>query len=290
MLRANIVQDAFGSRENAGTDAEQAVAAFRDIGERWGLSAALVGHGEHLVAVGDHDRAADVLAEAWDVARRFMPPSEQPGFLVRLAGIRVRAGDVDTAERELAEATALRAGLPPGDRHRGPDWWFQPEMVAAEVHRARGRYDAARDSFRRILRWSEQRPGHRPPQVAAFALNGLARVEIDAGHPEAAETLVYQGMRRLAPSRDLPLLGYLVETLILATGDRDPRRTAVLAGRLGTLTTFARSHIRRQPALHAANEAARAALGPDGYARAAELGAGLDFAGVYDFLGVPVDR
>ncbi|HEY3505800.1 MAG TPA: BTAD domain-containing putative transcriptional regulator [Actinocatenispora sp.] len=287
MLRANLARGVTGSRDDAGTDAERAVAAFRDIGEQWGLSAALVGYGEHLVAVGDLDRAADVLAEAWDVARHFMPPSEQPGFLVRLAGIRVRAGDVDTAERELAEAAALRASLPPGERRRGPDWWFQPEMVAAEVHRARGRYDDARDSFRRIQRWADQKQGTRPPQVAAYALNGLARVELDAGRPDTAETLVYQGMRRLASSRDLPLLIYLVETLVLAAGDRDPRRTAVLAGCLGALST---PHIRREPAVRDAVDAARAALGPDEYARATEHGAGLDFVGVYDYLDVPVKR
>lgn len=282
MLRANITHDVLRTPEAAARDADQAVARFRDLGERWGLSAALVGQGEHLVALGDLDRAADVLAEAWDVARHFIPRGEQPGFLVRLAGIHIRAGDVDTAERELAEANTLRASLPPGDRHRGQDWWFQAEMVAGEVHRARGRYDAARDCYHRILRWSDENPGSRPPQVGAFAYNGLARLAHDNGDTAEAESLVYQGIRRLAPSRDLPMMAYLVETLVLATGEQDPRRVAVLLG------GFAAASPHRLPALREAADAARAALGPAEYDRAAAEGADLDFAGVCAYLGVPL--
>ncbi|WP_207124350.1 ATP-binding protein, partial [Actinocatenispora comari] len=288
LLHANLVQDAYRSIAESGDDFAAAVDAFRTLGERWGLSAALVGYGEHLVLAGNAERAAEVLTEAWDIARRFIPDREQPGFLLRLAHIRVRAGDVDTAEAELAQAIALRENTRRGTR---PDdeWWFQRETVSAEVHRARGRYPEARASYQRVLDWTEDAAArHRPPQLAAMVYNGLARVALDAGRPDEADTLARDGLRRLAGGAhlDLPLASLLTETLILTHREHDPRRAATLAGALDALWS---GRTRPNAELGAALDEIAARLGADDYARARSEGAQLDLEGLYRHLQIPRD-
>ncbi|MEV0840988.1 BTAD domain-containing putative transcriptional regulator [Actinocatenispora sera] len=289
LVHANLVQDAYRSIAESGDDFAGAVEAFRTLGERWGLSAALVGYGEHLVLAGDAERAAEVLTEAWDIARRFIPDREQPGFLLRLAHIRLRAGDVDTAEAELAQAIALRAHTSRGDRPGDDEWWFQRETVSAEAHRARGRYPEAQACYRRVLDWTDDTATrHRPPQLAAMAYNGLARVALDAGRPDEADSLARDGLRRLARGAhlDLPLASLLAETLILTHRDHDPRRAATLAGALDALWS-GRTHPNAE--LAAALDEIGARLGADDYARARADGAELNLEGIYRYLQIPLD-
>ncbi|BCJ35020.1 SARP family transcriptional regulator [Actinocatenispora thailandica] len=288
LLHANLVQDAYRSIGESGDDFAAAVGAFRALGERWGLSAALVGYGEHLVVAGDAERAAEVLTEAWDIARRFIPDREQPGFLLRLANIRIRAGDVDTAEAELAQAIALRERTHRADGTREHEWWFQRETVSAEVHRARGRYAEARACYRRVLDWADDpATRHRPPQLAAMAYNGLARVALDAGRPDEATTLARDGLRRLAGAAhlDMPLVSLLTETLILIDRERDPRRAATLAGALEAIWS---GRTRPNAELGRALDEIRDRLGADDYARARADGAELDLDGIYRHLQIPL--
>lgn len=280
LLRANVLTDALDHIDQAGADAAAAVETFRNLGERWGLSMALVGYGEQLVSTGELTHAAAVLAEAWQVASNFIPERERPDFLLRLAGIRVRAGDIDAAEADLEHATALRAAHPAHDEtdnHHG-------DLVIADVHRRRGRYAQARSTYRHVLELAESRPSL-PPQFGAMALTGLAAVEHDTGHLDQAAGFLDRALRVLAAARDLPVLAVVIEGVIVLAGSRgEHERVAVLAGALDQL----QHHIRRHdPPLLAAVDDAVAHLGRTDYERHRRRGAGLDFVGVYDYLGVP---
>ena len=287
LMRANLVRDAYRSVGESGDDFARAVEEFRHLGERWGLSAALVSHGEYLVLAGDAGRAAQVLTEAWDIARRFIPAAEQPGFLLRLAHIRLRAGDVDTAETELAQAIALRRNTNRDDPPAEDEWWFQRETVTAEVHRARGRYAEADACYRRILDWADSAAArHRPPQLAGMAYNGLARVALDAGRLDDAGRAARDGLRHLARGAhiDLPIGSMLAATLILVDAERDPYRAATLAGALDAVWS-GRTH--PDDELDRALDEIRTRLGADAYTRATAAGARLDLDGIYRYLQIP---
>jgi predicted ATPase/DNA-binding SARP family transcriptional activator len=278
-IRGNLRSDVLQRPEEAGQDAKAAVELYRSIGERWGLSMALVQYGEHLAMTGDMAAAADTLADAWREASTFIPETERAGFLIRLAGIRVRAGDVDTAERDLALADELRAASP----RRHDFEWFQADLVAGEVHRRRGRYGAARERLRRVVAGLDEAAVGRP-QVAAIACAGLALVEYGAGDLDAADAAVRDGLRALAPSRDLPVLVMLAQALAaIAAARGDHRRLAVLHG---MVEAQQRHPPQYEVDLSAGLAAARAALGADGFAAATRRGGELGFVDVYDFLGV----
>ncbi|MGA8116351.1 MAG: BTAD domain-containing putative transcriptional regulator [Actinocatenispora sp.] len=281
LLRANLLQDALNSAVRAGADAVAAVDGFRTLGDRWGLAMALVGYGEYLVMAGDLPGAADTLAEAWQVASGSIPERDRPNFLVRLAGIRVRAGDVDTAERDLAHAARLSAALPPDDTLRDHDW-FQPELVQAEVHRHRRRYPQARDCYRTVLERAAD-DGTKPPQLTGIAYAGLARVEHEDGCDEAAADLLAAGLTAVAPTRDMPVLALLLEALVVTATDDE--RVAVVFGALGALRRDVTLH---DPGITDAVTRASAALGAEAFDAARARGVGLDFVGIYDYLGVPV--
>jgi predicted ATPase/DNA-binding SARP family transcriptional activator len=280
LFRAVIGQNV-GHFADLGADFEAAVDGYRAIGERWGLSLALVSLGEYLVAVGDYGRAAAALAEAWGIASKFFTEKERPGFLIRLAGIRARAGDLDTAEANLAEARAMMAGRSHTDHEQD----FHLRMVEGDVLRRRGRYPEARVVYEDLLVAAADRP-RGFPQLKASTQAALARLDLADGKVAEAAGQLHEALVALAPSHDIPVLVNLLDVLVLieAAGGR-PAEVV----RLGAAGRALRGGVgSTDPAVRDALGAARAAL-PAAEADAADAdGAAMDFVGVYRHFDLEV--
>ncbi|MFE3783697.1 ATP-binding protein, partial [Amycolatopsis sp. NPDC059090] len=80
-----------------------ALAAFREVGDRWGLVIALGGLAEARGQRGDHEGAIEAGAEALKAARELGSPSDVLSVRVRLGVERARAGDREAGRAELAE-------------------------------------------------------------------------------------------------------------------------------------------------------------------------------------------
>ncbi|NUS09461.1 MAG: AfsR/SARP family transcriptional regulator [Nonomuraea sp.] len=85
-------------------DLERAVAGFRELGDRWGLSEALLG-----LAALRAERGAptdDLIAETWSLTSEWVSDDESISTLIRLAQLRTRMDDLEGAAGDLAEARA----------------------------------------------------------------------------------------------------------------------------------------------------------------------------------------
>ncbi|UBU15381.1 ATP-binding protein [Nonomuraea gerenzanensis] len=93
-----------GGRDRSEERLERAVAGFRKLGDRWGLTESLLGLAELRAARGAP--TGDLLAEIWSLANPWVSADEAVSTLVRLADLRTRAGDLDGAGEDLSRARA----------------------------------------------------------------------------------------------------------------------------------------------------------------------------------------
>jgi predicted ATPase/DNA-binding SARP family transcriptional activator len=100
-----------GDVERMRVETERAVAEFRTLGERWGLANTLQMLGMLESMEGDLDGAIATFDEALALVREMDAREDQALMEVRLAGLWIRKGDLDTARehvrraQELSEAT-----------------------------------------------------------------------------------------------------------------------------------------------------------------------------------------
>ncbi|WP_344472445.1 BTAD domain-containing putative transcriptional regulator [Nonomuraea monospora] len=97
-----------GGRGGSEERLERAVAGFKTLGDRWGLTESLLG----LAAVRAERGAPtdDLIAETWELTSPWVSADEAVSTLVRLADLRTRAGDLDGAGQDLARARASLDG------------------------------------------------------------------------------------------------------------------------------------------------------------------------------------
>ncbi|MER5643126.1 BTAD domain-containing putative transcriptional regulator [Streptosporangium sp. NPDC002524] len=208
-------------RENDGDmagmheDLAVAVAAFREIGDRWGLATALSPLAEANMAFGDFDGAVAALEESIRLLRELNPHDDAGHQRVWLAMARMRQGDTERARAELWEMTKTgsydwsernvafaRIGLGDMARHEG-----DPEEAARQ-------YEAARTAL-----------GKMPfvaPQFRALFLTAMAYLAIELGDPATAGQRIRQAFVEALEARDMPVVarvGVASATLRAHLGD-----------------------------------------------------------------------
>jgi hypothetical protein len=101
--------------ENAGDvdavrrDVTDGIERWRAVGDRWGLAAMLTSRGELRTVDGDLAGAAEDLEEAAETVRHLGGTADHVVVLMRLADLRLRAGDPAAARRHLEAMRAARA-------------------------------------------------------------------------------------------------------------------------------------------------------------------------------------
>jgi predicted ATPase/DNA-binding SARP family transcriptional activator len=258
--------------------AAEAVARFRALGERWGLSTALRTSGNVKLLDGDVDGAVAAYTEAGGLLAELKHREDLSQVQLRLAEIAARQGDLARA-RELsaaARSTAESSGSPI-DRGVAAAWWAAFEVTWGDVEAARPLHA---ETTRLLAQFS---PGHpvRDHLEAMVAATGAA-IAIADDDVQGAREQAEVAYRSAVAAQDMPLLalasGALAE-FAFALGR--PERAAEL---LGARTVVRGGDDPTDPATVKLAPPLRAALGADRYARCYAKGKALSRAEAIKFL------
>jgi predicted ATPase len=258
--------------------AAEAVARFRALGERWGLSSALRTSGNVKLLDGEVDSAVAAYTEAGSLLAELDHREDMSQVQLKLAEIAARQGDLARA-RELsaaARSTAESSGSPV-DRGVAAAWWAAFEITWGDVEAARPLHA---ETVRLLARFSPGHPvrDHLEAMVAATGA-GIAIADDDVRGAREQVELAY---RSAVAAKDMQLLalasGVLAE-FALALGR--PKQAAEL---LGARTVVRGGDDPTDPATVKLAPLLRAALGADRYARAYQSGKALSRQEAIEFL------
>jgi predicted ATPase/DNA-binding SARP family transcriptional activator len=215
--------------ENDGQVEEQrrilrrAHAAFRAVGERFGLGMTVHSLGELEDLAGDHEAAARTYDEAVALATELGNADDLPQFLVRRAMLEARRGDPVAARDQIRRILA--------DHVRGNDTSRQSAQHAllAEAERRAGDLPAARTALAVARAQADGAPASSPQMKA---LLGVAEVgiELAAGDLPAAGAVLSGAADSAEYSSDGPISALVAEAaarLALACGNAAGAATAI---------------------------------------------------------------
>ncbi|MCA2221464.1 BTAD domain-containing putative transcriptional regulator [Nonomuraea aurantiaca] len=271
---------------------EQAVAGFRKLGDRWGLSEALL----NLAAL----RAArgaptdDLIAETQSLTSAWVSSEETISTLTRLATLRAQSGDLDGAAADLASArrgvTADRITGSAADGTRAADRIGADAEISAFTLIQLGLGEAALayrlgDVEKSLATYGDLFPllAEAPPipQLAVAVHTGYGRALTVGGDPAAGLEQHRLALGLLGPTPDLPYLSIVLAGCALAElSGGDPERAAVLFGASAAVEPPDAS-----ADTVAGTASARAALGDARYDDLYGKGAAMARQEVYEMIG-----
>jgi predicted ATPase/DNA-binding SARP family transcriptional activator len=254
-----------GEADQAGDELDHALARFRTLGERWGIGQALVARADLSSGRGRPEEAMAALAEAREVLAGLGDREDVSHILIRTAGERARAGQLDQAEDDLEVADRIAHEVGAEDQK------LNVRLTRAELARWQGRLDDARKLLEDAIA-DYRRGGFPVEQVHAVSLAALGHLEVAAGNLTDARDCQRRALEVALRTHDRPVIARVVAlAAAIALADGDPGRAAELLGAAEVLRGMpdeADLDLRR------VREAARAALGDRGFALAFGRGAG----------------
>ncbi|MBE3015705.1 winged helix-turn-helix domain-containing protein [Microbispora sp. NEAU-D428] len=210
----------------------EALAGYRALGERWGLSLTLYWLSLAAENRGEAAEALTLLEEAAELAGLVGGLEAVPVPLmlrVRLAQLRARTGDLAGAERELARAGEVAGRT--GDRVASA----RVRQAAGEVARRRGALGAAEGLLVEALELAGGQAGV-PAQFLATVHVELARVRAERGDREAAWRSLRSALESSGRAGDETVRAMVLEAVAeWCAGGGDLPRAALLAGAARTL-------------------------------------------------------
>src|SRR6266516_1054044 len=162
-------------------DAQQSLAVFRELGDRWGQLQALEWLGAAEAATGDHARADRLHRDGLHMAEELGLWPQAADALSWLGRSALHAGDLAQARELLERAMRLAA-----------EQSYQPGQVFAELGlgqtaRREGQLDVAETHIRNVLHTS-QRIGSAPDVARTISLSELGFIAEQRGDPAGARS------------------------------------------------------------------------------------------------------
>ncbi|MBX6387340.1 MAG: hypothetical protein IRZ07_30910 [Microbispora sp.] len=230
-------------------DVAEAVRRFRALGERWGLSEALL----TLAALRARRGAAttDLIDEAAGLTAGWVSADDMISTLTRLAELRLQAGDTEGAAADVAAARShLSTGV-------SPYALVQVSMSEAKLARSGGDLDGAAAAYENAL--ALLREHLTIPQMLASAYGEYGRTLLAKGDLGGALARHHEALDALGAAPDQPVLSAVLAGLaMIALAGGDARRSAMLFG----AADAAHEGWRADPEAAGALESAREAAGP----------------------------
>ncbi|MFI6820607.1 BTAD domain-containing putative transcriptional regulator [Micromonospora sp. NPDC050187] len=255
-----------GIVDSAESELRQALAGFRSVGDRWGVSQALDGLATIAAWRGADDECLALRDEALGLVRQLGAYEEVADLHCRRAERLLRAGDADAARVEYGQAADLA--------RRGGMSATAAQVVwgLGEVARLTGDLvEAHRRQIEALARVSEDWTG---AEVRIAALTALGRVAQAGGDPGEARRRHREALDAALHQHNGPDIADAAEGLAgVVLDDGAPERAAWL---LGVATAVRGLRVTASQDVAGVVEGTRTALGEDAYAVAFARGAALD--------------
>jgi ATP/maltotriose-dependent transcriptional regulator MalT len=253
-----------GEAGTAEPELDQALVRFRELGERWGIGQALVARADLQSGRGHPELAMAGLGEAREVLAGLGDREDVSQILIRTAGERARAGQIDQAEDDLEAADRIAHQVGAEDQK------LYVRLTRADLVRWQGRLDEARKLLEDAI--GDHRRGGFPAEHAyAISLAALGHIEVAAGRLQDARDCHRRALEVALGTHDRPVVARVVGlAAAIALADGDAGQAAELLGAAEVLRGMpdeADLDLRR------VREAARAALGDRGFTLAFRRGA-----------------
>ena len=278
-IRAYALLNLGRRQAEAAEDLTLALAGFRALDDRWGTAMSLAALGEIASQAGDHERAAEHYAEALSRMVELGTREDMPHFQLRLAHELWLSGRTERVEELIAEAERLAHAVGVADLVASVAY------ARGEIARAAGDLDAASAHLERAASVMDRA---RPDQMRAVIECAQGMVALGRGDRATATMKLGEALATAVSTHDAPVIGrVLVGAAALAMDGGDAGGAAALIAAAEAVRGGPDASIPEEAVLR---EAARAALGADGFARASARGrdtpadalvdlAGLDAAG-----------
>jgi predicted ATPase/DNA-binding SARP family transcriptional activator len=258
-------------------DLAAALTAFRELGERWGMSLTLTGMAEVALWRGEPLAAKAYIEEALGYSLDFGSQDESSVLRIRLAHAYTALGEEEKARAELDAAMC-------GARRRNaPEDLAFVSFTLGEFARRDGDLAAARGHLQDAL---GHLAGGGVPQFSAMVDSQLGLVEARAGDLAAALARHREALRLGLSAHDAPIIGQsLVGFADLAVRAGEPERAATLLGAAIAVRGMEDRSLLEPPRVE---RAVREAIGDEGYDAAYARGRAMDAESVAAYLGVEV--
>jgi predicted ATPase len=192
-----------GDLDTVRADVEAAVPTWESIGDHWGLAAIHTARGQLRMLDGDLAEAADDLETAREHLRLLGGVSDDLLVMMRLADLRLRAGDVERARQYVEQMRTSRRRGQAAEMHD-----LLCDVMAAGVAQAAGE-DAEvtrlRESLLARLRAAGE-PNQFQAHGAAVAYGYLGSLDAEAGRLPEALGHLREGYRLALTTQDLPII------------------------------------------------------------------------------------
>jgi tetratricopeptide (TPR) repeat protein len=264
----------FGRPEEAQSEVRAALAAFRELGEPWGIAVALVQLADFAALRGDNRTAITSLQEAAALGRELSAWGDLPHITGKLAAVRLRTGDLAAARADLeqAERDEGQRGAAPSDSAV----WLG--LVRAELHAREGDFAAAARQCEEVLGWLDRKPskwwlGFRALTKARLALTLLPR-----GDEARCRALLADALRDAGEWVELPALAEVIDAIAALTVHASPLpadRAQLAATLLGAAHSIRGTFDEGSLDAPAVRDAGRGLLGAAGFESAYQRGRAL---------------
>ncbi|MER7501352.1 BTAD domain-containing putative transcriptional regulator [Nonomuraea pusilla] len=238
---------------------------FRAVGERWGMMAATSELADLAGLTGRRERFTELMDESLRLADELGAVDDRAELLCRRADGVLLMGDAEAAESGYAQALELAARLGSASAVE------RARYGLAEVARRRGDHGRARAAYEELLAAGDGSFGS--GLAAVQARTGLGWIAAAEGDAEEAAARQREALATALDLRSRPHAAGAVEGLAGVAALRgNHERAALLLGAARTLRGITRVG---DPDVAAVEDAARARLGGERYARAHAEGARL---------------
>ncbi len=201
-VRVQITENE-GDVEGLRAALDESVAAFGEVGDRWGLGTTLAELAGLRILEGDLDGAESALEQSRALMNELAPRADNVMITLRLADVRARRGDVEGARAMLAAEM--------GARERYPEENAMLRISLAHLTFWAGDAAQARELAAEAMREMGPTRGRRPEQghVRAMVLAGVALLDLFEGEPAAADTLLPEAYTVAIATQDMPVVAMI---------------------------------------------------------------------------------
>jgi predicted ATPase/DNA-binding SARP family transcriptional activator len=215
-FRASRAENA-GDAEGMRADVEISLAAFRELGERWGIANSLQVLGQLELMEGNLDAAAAAYTEGVELALEFGGREDVAMMRLRLADILTRQGDMAGAHDQavLAQDAAAQSGS-------ALEVLFT-NVVEVEIARSVGDTQRAMKLAAEAIERLHELPEVHPIQGHGLALTlaTLAKIDLETGDSASARRVLGDAYEHAIKTKDMPIIaavGVGVAMLAASTG------------------------------------------------------------------------